>query len=44
MGVREKKLQRERGKLGEKMRDTDRYGWRVRQKLRERELFREYNC
>ena len=36
MGVREKKLQRERGKLGEKVRDTDRYEWRVRHKLRER--------
>ena len=36
MGVREKKLQRERGKLGEKLRDTDRYEWRVRKKLRER--------
>ena len=36
MGVRKKKLQRERGKLGEKVRDTDRYEWRVRKKLRER--------
>ena len=44
MGVRKKKLQRERGKLGEKVRDTDRYGWRVRQKLRERELLRECKC